>query len=179
MEKPPESPGGYTEPQEYELKTWVKGIVAIVLAILCHVIVESLNGLHLISDEPLSLITAVLVGITASLYLHESTHYVVDYYFNYEPNFLWPNKVECGVYIIRTKPIVASLLAPQLLSIPYAALIYIGVTPTLELVLVSGLCFNLIGGYDDIPWAIRRLTWPKRTITINENSKDYVSFPKE
>jgi len=179
MENVPEPPDGYKEPQRYELENWKIAIVAVVNLSIFFVIFKSLNARFLLPNEPVSNLTALGFAVAATLYLHESMHYVVADFFGYEPKFVWPNRVDFGVEILRTRPTVASLLAPQLLSVLYVELIYVGVAPVLEIILVISLLLNLFAGAADVCWAIRRLSWPRGTVFINDGDEGYVAFLKD
>lgn len=175
----PKPSDGYKEPLKYELESWKIGIAAVVSLLLIFAIGESLSVRYLLPNDPISNIAALIFGVAASLYLHESVHYIVTDFLDYEPEFVWPNRVKFGVDILATKPTVASLLAPQILSILYIAFIYIGVAPALEVILSFSLLLNLFAGAKDVSWAIRRLTWPRGTIFMIDDDEGYVAFEKD
>jgi hypothetical protein len=174
----PDPPDGYEQPQIYHLPTWAMVVTGIGLAVLVLAITISLNVQYKIPSSQLSFITAFAFASAGSLYLHESVHYIVADYVGYEPIFVWPNRVDFGIDILQTKETVMSLLAPQLLSIIYLTLIYIGVVSTLEVILFWAFVLNFLAGVYDIAWAIRRLTWPKGTIVILCEGENHVAFPE-
>ncbi len=178
MMEAPESPDGYTEPKEYEMPNWAMLITTIGLCILFLAVTHFLEVQYRISQPLIAQIVLFIFIITGSLYLHESAHYVVLDYIGYEPSFVWPNRVDFGKEILQTKETVVSLLAPQLLSIFYLALLYIGTSPVVDFMLFWAFGLNLVPSRYDICWAIRRLTWPKGTIVILTESQNYVAFKR-
>jgi hypothetical protein len=179
MESPPELPAGYEEPEEYQLPTWPQLVAVVILAILFLLLLIVLDVHYVVPDQPLASMTALIFGVAGAVYLHESAHYLTTYYLNYKPEFVWPNRVNFGVNLLRTKPTVLALLAPQVLSVLYVILLVVGVPPSLEALLIYALAVNLFAGELDIVWAVRRLTWPNGTIVIPDGEDIYVAFPGE
>lgn len=174
-----ESPEGYEPPEKYEISKQAMVITGVGLTVLIFAITRSLQVQYSIPDRPVSFLVALIFAFAGSGFLHESAHFVMADYLDCEPNFVWPNLVEFGIETLPTKEAVASLLAPQLLSVGYVALIIAGVIPSLEVVLVYALVLNVLPAAYDVSWAIRRLTWPRGTIVLLHSGENYVAFPKE
>lgn len=179
MENPPDAPDGYKQPQPYELRKWQLVLTGVILAVLFLALTESIGVQYRIPDDPVSNIAVLIFASAGTVYIHESTHYVVVDFLDWEPEFVWPFRVDWGVDVLPTRPTVTALLAPQMFSVLYIGFIMIGVAPELEVLLVWALVLNLVPGAYDIVWAVRRLTWPNGTIVILQNQNNYVAHPEE
>jgi hypothetical protein len=71
------------------------------------------------------------------------------------------------------------LLAPQLPSVVYAGVLWVGASPGIELVVGWGFVLAVAGGTADIPWAVRRWAWPTGTrVVVTDSREEYVAFPE-
>lgn len=173
-------PTGYKEPFTYALSRSVKIVPAAILFTIFVVVLYLTNPVWPPLSLPLTWIIAVTFGIIGGLFSHESMHYVASSVQGNDPEYVWPNRVNFGADILYTKPTVVSLLAPQALSPLYFFPILYGVPPSLELMLWFAFGINFLGGLTDFIWSVRRLTWPRGTIVIQDEDGNtaYVAHPK-
>lgn len=175
----PDSPRGYTPYEQYSFQWWVLPSAIVALLAMASVIIFS-EGIVLFSDSHKELLVGAGVAILASLYAHESLHYLASSVLGYDPVFLWPNAVYVPEETLNLREISTMLLAPQLLSIIYVYLLLIGLGPSLELVIGWGLVLNLGGAASDVAWIFRRVTWPEGTkVVVGDDQENYVAFPKD
>ncbi|QGA84105.1 metalloprotease family protein [Halomicrobium sp. LC1Hm] len=173
------APEGNTPYQRYSLPKWGLASVAVVLVIAGFQIV-SILPIKFWTSNILHLLIAFGFTFTGSLFAHESLHYLTNSILGYEPVYLWPNKVYVPNVPISRQDIVLILLAPQLLSILYIALLLADLTPGLEIMFEVALIYNIAGGYSDLTWILRRLTWPRGTrVIVTKDQDTYVSFPED
>lgn len=175
----PKSPNGYANYERFNSSRTALYSTKAILLILSGVIIFT-QDVILYPQSYVKLVVAVGIAIMASLYIHESLHYVANSVLGYEPVFKWPN----GVYVPnaslgRWESIIV-LLAPQLLTFVYVLLLISGAVKDLEIIIGWGLILNLGGASSDISWVVRRLSWPAETkIIVGEDMEDYVAFPQD
>jgi len=175
----PESPDGYTPFEQYSLSWWALFPTIAILLTVAGVVIWS-EGVVLYTQSNVKLIVGVGIAIMASLYIHESLHYLANSVLGYDPVFLWPNAVYVPEISLNLREITIVLLAPQILSIVYAVLLITGAVNDLAIIIGWGLIFNLGGGAADVFWIVRRLTWPAGTkVVVGDDKENYVAFPKD
>jgi hypothetical protein len=184
------SPEGNQEPVYYELPRWawfstffIQFIVFIILfwVLGSKIPSEPMKLLAIIrSVESMEVLVVGAFGVSGSIFLHESAHYLTAKGFGHNPDYIWPTSVKFGSDLLRTRETVVPLLAPQILSILYLLPLYYGVSHNLELILWIGFAINFLDGSKDVAWSVRRLTWPRGTVVIlGENGENFVSFPEK
>lgn len=175
----PSSPDGYTSFEQYSFPKWVlpssmTGLLAIAGALIFS------EAVTLFPKSNIEFVVSVGIGVTASLFIHESLHYLVGSVLGYDPIYLWPNAVYVPDENLNLLESSVMLLAPQLLSVLYAGLLVHGLNPGLELVVGWGLVLNLGGAASDVSWVLRRITWPTGTrVVVGDDHQNYVAFPKD
>lgn len=181
MEPVTDPPPGYQEPYTYELPFRAKIATAAILFPPFVAILYLSDPAWPPFSSSLTWIIAGTFGIIGSLFSHESLHYIASVARGNDPEYVWPNRVKFGSDILYTETTVVSLLAPQVLSPVYLLPILYGVPPSLELMLWFAFGINLFGGLHDLPWAVRRLTWPAGTIVIQDEDGEtnHVAHPKQ
>ncbi len=134
----------------------------------------------LIPQSSVKLVVGAGIAITASLFIHESLHYLASSALGYDPVYIWPNGVYVPEVSLDLWEISITLLAPQLLSVVYTGLLITGAVNDLAIVIGWGLVINLGGGASDMAWIVRRLTWPAGTkVIVGDDEENYVAFSKD
>lgn len=175
----PESPEGYTPYKQYSISRGVQFLSMAVLLSIAGIIIVS-ERIVIFPEGSLELFVGAGISISATLYSHESLHYLACSKLGYEPVYLWPNRVFVPGETLDLRESTIMLLAPQLLSVTYAGLVIIGLSSQLELVVGWGLVMNLGGAAADVSWVVRRITWPSRTkVIVGDDHENYVAFPKD
>ncbi|GAB3310943.1 DUF3267 domain-containing protein [Haloplanus salinarum] len=150
-----------------------------ILLTIAGVVIFSENVI-LFPQNNVKLVVGVGVAITASLYIHESLHYIANSVLGYDPVYKWPNCVYVPEVPLDLWESIIVLLAPQVLSVVYALLLLTGSVNELAIVLGWGLVLNLGGAASDVSWVVRRLTWPAGTkVVVGDDRKNYVAFPED
>lgn len=176
---PPESPPGYTDYQKYDLSRWSLAVAGIILVGVAFGII-SLLDVQVNRGSLVDLVVGAWLGLSATLFLHESLHYLAGQWVGYDPTYDWPNTVYVTGETIGVREISVMLLAPQLLSVVYAGVLWVGAAPGIELVVGWGFILAVAGGMSDIPWTVRRWTWPTGTrVIVTDSREEYVAFPKD
>ena len=174
----PDSPQGYTDYQAYDLPSWwlaVAGVVLVGVAVGGILLFD----VDLWTGSVVDLGVGVGLGLSATLFLHESLHYLAGQWVGYDPTYDWPNTVYVTGETIGVREISVMLLAPQLLSVVYAGVLWVGAAPGIEVVVGSGFILAVTGGFSDIPWTVRRWTWPTGTrVIVTDSGEEYVAFPE-
>jgi hypothetical protein len=123
---------------------------------------------------------ALFVGMTASLYAHESAHYIAYEQLGFEPEFIWPRMVMAPDQITDMYEKVTTFLSPQVLTLLYLVLLALPISPVTEAIVAWMFLINLSGGVSDILWSVHWFRWPEGTIAMTASDKTgYVAFPKE
>ncbi|MDR5657696.1 metalloprotease family protein [Halodesulfurarchaeum sp. HSR-GB] len=175
----PESPDGYTPYKKYSPHRLV---LLLIIAILLTVagLVIFLEDVVLYPQNNVKLIVGAGIAIVATIYVHESLHYLANSAIGYDPVFVWPNAVYVPEVSLDLWEITVVLLAPQFLSVTYTVLLITGAVNDLAIVVGWGLILNLGGAASDVFWIVRRLTWPAETkVVVGDDKKNYVAFPKD
>jgi len=175
----PESPDGYTQYKHYSPPRWISIPSMAVLLSIAGVVIFS-EDVVLFPQSNVKLLVGVGIAIMASLYIHESLHYLANSALGYDPVYKWPNAVYVPKESLDLWEITIVLLAPQLLSVIYTVLLITGTVSDLEIVIAWGLVLNLGGASSDVFWVVRRLTWPSETkVVVGDDIENYVAFPEE
>ena len=175
----PESPDGYTSYKKYSTPRLVLFLIIAILLTVAGVVIFS-EDVVLYPQNNIKLIVGAGIGIAASLYIHESLHYLANSALGYDPVFEWPNAVYVPTVSLNLWEITIVLLAPQLLSVIYTVLLITGAVNDLAIVFGWGLILNLGGAASDVFWIVRRLTWPAGTkVVVGDDKENYVAFPKD
>lgn len=171
------SPDGYSRYEHYPLPIWGLLGSTFVLAIVGVSWILAYS-VQMVPSSRVDFVVGVALAMSASLFLHESLHFLANMALGYNPVYEWPNKVYVPKKNLKLWESAVVLLAPQLLSILYAGLIVWELGPLLQMVIGWGLIFNLPGGASDVAWVIRRATWPRQTrVVVGDDLKEYVAFP--
>lgn len=174
----PDSPDGFTPYEQYSFPKWVIGITIGLLLGIAAVVIFS-KDVMLYPESSLKLVVAAGLAITASLFIHESLHYVANSALGYDPVYVWPNMVCVPRKHLEFWESAVALLAPQLLTAVYIALLVTEAVPGFEIILGWGLVMNLGGASADLAWVVRRATWPDGTrVIVGDDHENYVAFPK-
>jgi len=175
----PESPDGHTQYKHYSPSRWMLLPTMAVLLTIAGVVIFS-EDIVLFPQSNVKLIVSVGIAIMASLYIHESLHYLANSALGYDPVYKWPNAVYVPRESLDLWEITIVLLAPQLLSVIYTVLLITGAVNGLEIVIAWGLVLNLGGAASDVFWVVRRLTWPSGTrVVVGDDIENYVAFPED
>ncbi len=179
----PDPQSGFTSYQKYEYPKWTLRLITLVLAGIAVLIVLDQSA-TIYTSKLWEFLFAVVISVIASLYIHESLHYIANMLLGYDPVFKWPNIVYVPDVPLPFREATVVLLAPQILSFVYILLLVTGVVSKFETFVVWGLILNLVGGSKDLFWVFRRATWPSGTKVVvskdgpNSEPADYVSFPE-
>lgn len=174
----PESPDGFTPYEQYSFPKWVIGATGSLLLGIAAVIIFS-EGILLYPENNVKLVVAFGLAVTASLFIHESLHYVANAALGYDPVYVWPNMVYVPHKYLGFWEAAIALLAPQLLTAVYIVLLVTGAGTSFEIIIGWGLVLNLGGAAADVAWVFRRATWPDGTrVIVGDDHENYVAFPK-
>lgn len=174
----PKSPDNYSEFKPYSLPRTAEFLSGITLLFVGTTSVLWME-FTLLYNDPVVYSAAILIGMTVTLYAHESLHYIAFLAHGFRPEFVWPNAVYAPDQAIGNWASISILVAPQILSVLFLGLLLWGVDTELEIVASAGFLLSLVGGATDIPWAVRRLTWPSGALVIVTDEKEtFLAFPE-
>lgn len=171
----PESPHGYQPYRESDFPPKIIGYISHALAAILTIFAIIFYQ----PDSGIEYLSAVVFGIGANIYFHESIHFITQSGLGFDPVFEFPNKVWTPNEAMGVKDAVLSLLSPQILTFAYLVLLPLINIEVIEFMIAIALIFNLTGGIQDISWAIRRLLWPSGNLVfVDSEGREYFSFPE-
>lgn len=175
----PNSPEGFTPYEQYSFPKWlIVGTLGPLLGIAIVVIFS--KEIMLYPKSSVKLIVATGFAIAASLFIHESLHYVANSALGYNPVYVWPNMVCVPGENLDFWEATVALLAPQILTVLYVVLLLTKAVNSFKIIIGWGLILNLGGAASDVAWVLRRATWPDGTkVVVGDDHENYVAFPKD
>lgn len=151
------------------------------LAVISLYLIDSVDGRLFLNSSlsQLELFLVPLTGYAANTYAHERLHYEAFEFQGLDALYIRPTAVAALYQDVEEREAVISLLAPQLISPLYIALIFIISNPVLIAVLSWALLLNVVGATDDLLWTGHRLRWPEGTVMLTTlEPTNYVAFPE-